>query len=471
MVKLAMQKYKYLIKNIGLLTISKFGSKILNFILIPLYTNLLSTMEYGTYDIYSTTISLMIPILTIQIVDGVVRFSLDESNDKAAVFSIGLKRVLISCGIVAIIVAFNTNLRIIEILAEYPLCLILMYSSEILYSLFSQFSRGIERINDLAIAGIMNSATMLCPNILFLAKFKMGLEGYFYANIVAYIVPTIFILIRIKAWTYIRLNTKKSLSEEMNTYSKPMVFNNLAWWVNNASDRYIVTWLCGAAENGIYSISYKIPSLLNVFQEIFSQAWTLSAVKEYDVNNSDFYTTVYEIYNFAMVLTCSCLIVVDKLIAKILFSREFYTAWMYAPFLMISVLFGSLSGLIGGIFSAAKKSDVFAKTTIFGASVNTAFNIVLVYFMGPMGAAIATLISYILVWAARIYEANKIVKLSINLRCDIIAYCLLLVQVMALFANVHLLWQGLGLLMPLLMILLIYNKLIKKIVQRLVRKN
>ena len=138
---------------------------------------------------------------------------------------------------------------------------------------------------------------------------------------------------------------------------------------------------------------------------------------------------------------------------------------------MISVLFGSLSGLIGGIFSAAKKSDVFAKTTIFGASVNTAFNIVLVYFMGPMGAAIATLISYILVWAARIYEANKIVKLSINLRCDIIAYCLLLVQVMALFANVHLLWQGLGLLMPLLMILLIYNKLIKKIVQRLVRKN
>lgn len=465
-----MQKYKYLIKNIGLLTISKFGSKILNFILIPLYTNLLSTVEYGTYDIYSTTISLMIPILTLQIVDGVVRFSLDESNDKAAVFSIGLKRILVSCGIVAIIAMLNANLKIIEILAEYPLCFFLMYTSEILYSLLSQFSRGIERINDLAIAGIINSATMLCLNILFLARFQMGLEGYFYANIIAYAVPAIFLLTKIKAWTYIRINTNKSLSKEMNAYSKPMVFNNLAWWVNNASDRYIVTWLCGAAENGIYSISYKIPSLLNVFQEIFSQAWTLSAVKEYNAKNSDFYTTVYGIYNFAMVFTCSCLIIVDKLIAKILFSQEFYTAWTYAPFLMISVLFGSLSGLIGGIFSAAKKSNVFARTTILGASVNTVLNIGLVYFMGPMGAAVATLISYILVWAARIYEAKKIVELSINLKRDIIAYCLLLAQAVTLFTNMHLLWQSCLLLIPLLIILRMYNGLIRKFLLRLVRK-
>lgn len=465
-----MQKYKYLIKNIGLLTISKFGSKILNFILIPLYTNLLSTVEYGTYDIYSTTISLMIPILTLQIVDGVVRFSLDESNDKAAVFSIGLKRILVSCGIVAIIAMLNANLKIIEILAEYPLCLFLMYTSEILYSLLSQFSRGIERIKDLAIAGIINSATMLCLNILFLARFQMGLEGYFYANIIAYAVPAIFLLTKIKVWTYIRINTNKSLSKEMNAYSKPMVFNNLAWWVNNASDRYIVTWLCGAAENGIYSISYKIPSLLNVFQEIFSQAWTLSAVKEYNAKNSDFYTTVYGIYNFAMVFTCSCLIIVDKLIAKILFSQEFYTAWTYAPFLMISVLFGSLSGLIGGIFSAAKKSNVFARTTILGASVNTVLNIGLVYFMGPMGAAVATLISYILVWAARIYEAKKIAELSINLKRDIIAYCLLLAQAVTLFTNMHLLWQSCLLLIPLLIILRMYNGLIRKFLLRLVRK-
>lgn len=43
-----MKKYKYLFKNVGLLTISNFGSKILSFLLVPLYTSLLTTGEYGT---------------------------------------------------------------------------------------------------------------------------------------------------------------------------------------------------------------------------------------------------------------------------------------------------------------------------------------------------------------------------------------------------------------------------------------
>lgn len=140
-----MQKYKYLIKNIGLLTVSKFGSKILSFILIPLYTNLLTTAEYGTYDIYSTTVSLLIPILTIQVVDSVVRFSLEVDIDKTHVFSIGFKRVGFSCVIVAIFITINWITGFVHILAEYPMCFFLMYSTEIAYSLLSQFCRGIEK--------------------------------------------------------------------------------------------------------------------------------------------------------------------------------------------------------------------------------------------------------------------------------------------------------------------------------------
>lgn len=49
-----MGKYKYLFKNIGIMTISNFGTKILSFLMVPLYTNLLSTSEYGTYDLYQS---------------------------------------------------------------------------------------------------------------------------------------------------------------------------------------------------------------------------------------------------------------------------------------------------------------------------------------------------------------------------------------------------------------------------------
>ena len=77
-----MNDYKYLIKNIGILTISNFATKFLSFFLLPLYTGVLSTEEYGTFDLYSTTISLLYPILSICVSDSVIRFCLNEIKIK-----------------------------------------------------------------------------------------------------------------------------------------------------------------------------------------------------------------------------------------------------------------------------------------------------------------------------------------------------------------------------------------------------
>ena len=71
-----MKGYKYLFKNIGLLTISQFGTKILVFLLVPLYTSVLSTSEYGTYDLFVTTINLLVPIVTLNLSDAVLLFNI-----------------------------------------------------------------------------------------------------------------------------------------------------------------------------------------------------------------------------------------------------------------------------------------------------------------------------------------------------------------------------------------------------------
>lgn len=89
-----MGKYKYLIKNIGLLTLSSFGTKLLTFFLVPLYTSVLSTSEYGTFDLTYTTVSLLIPILTMSIVESTLRFSLDKNADQQEIFSISLRIVI-----------------------------------------------------------------------------------------------------------------------------------------------------------------------------------------------------------------------------------------------------------------------------------------------------------------------------------------------------------------------------------------
>ena len=118
----------------------------------------------------------------------------------------------------------------------------------------------------------------------------------------------------------------------------------------------------------------------------------------------------------------------DKVIAKILFGADFYEAWKYAPFLMISVVFGALVQLLGGIFSAAKESKVFGNTILIGAAANTVMNVAFVYACGPLGAAIATSLSYMLIWVLRLYKVTRQMKLDISLIRDVLSYVLLYLQ-------------------------------------------
>ena len=425
-----MQKYKYLLKNIGLLTISNFGSKILSFLLIPIYTTILTTSEYGIYDFYSTTISLLIPILTLNVIESVMRFSLEKNYKQDEVLAIGFNYLFKSSILVLLLLRLNRIFNIIPLFNKYSLFSFLLYVLQVLYDRLSQYSRGIEKIKNVALAGFINSLGIIFFNIVMLVIFKCGLIGYFIANIIGLIIPIIYYIFSLKIWNSINFNKNRKLQKEMTDYSKPLIANTLSWWINNVSDRYIVIYFCGVAANGIYSLAYKLPSILNIFQSIFNQAWTISAIKEFSNNNETikFYSKIYNLYNIGMVLVCSLLLITNIFLAKILFAEDFFMAWRYSSYLMISVVFGALSGLLGGIFSAAKKSKISAKTTSVGAIVNIVFNILLVFLYGPIGAAISTLISYIIIWGMRVYETSKIIKLEINLKKNILSYTILIIE-------------------------------------------
>ena len=423
-------RYKYLLKNVGLLTLGQFGTKILSFFLVPLYTSVLSTTEYGTYDLFNTTIGLLIPILTLNIAESSLRFAIDKNSDRVAIFTISINYILISTVVIILLVVINHCFGAIQIIDDYGFLFILMFAINAFAGMIINFARGIDRIADVSISGIICTSTMLGLNILFLVILHMGILGYFLANLLGAFAQSLYLFIRIKGWAYISFKlSNKKIEKDMTTYSKPLIINSVSWWINNASDRYVVTWLCGVAENGIYSVGYKIPSILNIFQNIFNQSWTLSAVKDFDAEDKDgFFSRMYNLYNFGMVFLCSLMIVFARILARFLYAKDFFEAWKYVPFLMIAIVFGSVSGYIGGIFSAVKKSKIFAQSTAVGAIINLILNIILVYFTGALGAAIATAIAFWIVWAIRVNHLKKYMKIKLQLFRDYTSYLLLFVQ-------------------------------------------
>lgn len=425
-----MNRYQYLLKNIGLLTLSSFATKLLSFFLVPLYTNILTTVEYGTYDLFNTTISVLLPILTLNIQEAVMRFSMDALYSRKSIVTIATKYLVIANIFVIIALAINYFWGISLIVKQYTLFFFLMFLSQSFSGMITMYIRGIDKISDLSVSSIIASGITICLNILFLVVFPLGLDGYFLANVLGPLIQSIYLIVKNNVLQDI--DTKKKFYKEkktMTNYSKPLIANSIAWWINNASDRYIVIFFCGLAENGIYSVASKIPSIINIFQTIFNQAWTLSAVRDFDPEDKNgFFANTYKTYNCVMVIICSIIIVFDRILAKFLYAKDFYSAWKFVPWLTIAILFGALSGYIGGFFSAVKNSKVFAQSTIIGAITNIILNLIFTPLLGALGASIATAICYFEVWAYRYVQSKKYINLKINLSRDILSYIMLVVQ-------------------------------------------
>lgn len=408
-----MDKYRYFLKNTLLLTISNFSSKILIFLLVPIYTSALTTIEYGNYDLITTTISLFIPIITLNICEAIMRFTMDESVKKVDIITIGFRIISISVLVSGIIIFINERLNLWNGLSDYSLEVFAFFVANLLYQFIIQFAKGLEDVKGVAIAGILSTIFTVAGNIVLLLVLDLHLKGFYIAYILGQFIPFLFLAFRLKITKYISFNINKELKQKMIGYSIPLIFNSLGWWVNSVSDRYIVTWICGFAINGIYSISYKIPSILNTFQNIFNQAWQISAIKEYDKDEAEtFYNNMLYFVNSLMVLAGVVLILFSKVIAHFLYAKDFYVAWVFVPFLIISNVINSASGVIGPVLSAANKTRALGKSAIYGAVVNVVLNVMLVHPLGAQGAAIATFISSFVIFYFRKTEAQVLVHID-----------------------------------------------------------
>ena len=423
------RKYKELTNNTLLFTISNFGSKIISFLLVPLYTNVLSTSDYGSVDLVSTTVQLLLPLLTLNIQDAVLRFALDKEQDEKDVISNGLKVISIGSFALFVVLSVCIVFKPFQINSIYLIFLFLNFLFMSLNNTFSMYLRSMNRVKIIVIAGLANTFLACVLNILFLLVLKWGVTGFFVANLMGVVVSVIIMLMLGNIRKEIIYKTSNVTLRAMVAFSTPLILNSLAWWLNNASDRYILSFFCGAAVNGVYAVAYKIPTILSTVQGVFYNAWTVSAIKEFDKNDTDgFVGNIFSLYNCISIISCSVLLLMNPILARLLYAKEFYAAWRYVPMLLVGSVFNGLALFEGCIFTAVKQTKEVSKTTLIGAAVNTLLNVALIPIIGAMGAAIATMIGYLSVTIIRTISTNKIVKMKLSWPIHIISVVLILIQ-------------------------------------------
>lgn len=431
-----MTKYIKLLKNTGSILLGQFASKILTYLLLPIYTYILTTEEYGTYDLLTTTISLIIPIITLDIAEACFRFALDENYDKKEIFSIGFYICLFSAIIAVILYPLLT---VIPIFSEYYVFFAFLLVNNAFQSFLMQFIKGCQRVKLYSLVGVINTILLLSLNLLFLLVLHWGLIGYFLAYIISSFLVNIIILFSIKFYKYLisPLKINHNNVKKLLKYSVPMMPNSVCWWVSNASDRYMLQYIIGTSELGIYSVSYKIPTILSVVSSIFLSAWSISAVEDFGTETSKkMYSNIYNSFFCAVSLVTSLLVLLAKPIATVLFQKDFFVAWKCSIFLLFAFLFNSLSSFLGSIYISAKKTNMLFFSTLVSAIVNIILNLVMIPKWGIYGAAIATLISYFFVWVVRAVHSKTIICFHTETIKHIITIVLLFIQIVIMFYEV-----------------------------------
>lgn len=427
-------KSKQLAIDTVLFGISTFGSKILVFLLTPLYTSVLLTEEYGIADLINTTVNLIYPVLTLAITEATLRYALDKNCSRNAVLGNSIMITVLSVVLLTAVYPIITMMKSESTaqLTKYWRFFVATYAVYNIHLCLANYIKGIGKTKLFALQGIVQTVTIVLCNIYFLLVTPKGLEGYLLSVLIGFLVPTVLMFLAGEIYKYIypfRIDIQLLL--DMLKYSVPMIPTILAWSINMSINKYMLIGLLprgqGLSASGIFSVANKIPSMLTAVLSVFNRAWQLSAISNVnDADESEYYSHVYGLLHVISLMGCMVIIPFAKLASSLLFDPSYYLAWQHIPFLTLSAFFSCLCGFLASAFRAYKKTEQLFTSVAIGSAVNMSMNLMLIPSIGVIGASIATAVSFLITWAVRMRTIQKLVRISIRLGHTIATYAVVI---------------------------------------------
>lgn len=410
-----MNKKKQLAKNTIIIFFGRVCTQLISFFLLPLYTSYLATKEYGTVDLIQTYVTLLVPIITLELEMSIFRFLIDSRKSEKETnklisnnfFILGISLSIFSI-LYIMVSSFVTIPYRWLILVDIIVC--------VLSGNFLQVARGFGKTLDYAISCILTGLTTVISNIILICFVHMQAEGMIISMALANFVCSLYLFVRLKL--YSKINFKivdfKQI-KEMYKYSLPLIPNGISWWIVNVSDRSIISIVLGASANGLYAISNKFPTIISSLTGVFNLSWSESAALHINSSDrdeffSDITNTVLRLFMALGVGMLACM----PFVFPILIDSKYNDAYNYIPFLVLGTVFNVAICLYSQVYLAKKLSKQVASTAIVGAIINILINVIFIKQIGLYAAAISTMISYFVMMVYRHFDLKKYVNIKIE---------------------------------------------------------
>lgn len=410
-----MSKGKDLAKNTAIVSIGKICTQLITFFLLPVYTAVLSNEEYGVVDLLNTLTSLLLPIATLQIEQGIFRYLLDcrENKEKQTTLITTVSKFILVQSAICILIFLCASPFIHN---EYKYFLMANLLMGILSSISLQICRGLGDNKTYAVGSFITGALTVILNVIFIVAFKWGAYGMLIATAISNLLCAIYVFVKKKIYKYIDIKQNdKKLLKDIVKYSVPLIPNMISWWIVSASDRTIISAVIGVAQNGIYSAANKFSGIFSTLYSVFNLTWTESA--SININSEDrdeFFSKIFDFIVRFFGSLCLGTIAVMPFVFGILVNEKFAESYYQIPILILGSVFNILVSFLGSVYVAKKLTKEIAKTSIIAAIINIVVNIALINQIGLYAASISTVIAYFAMFIYRLIDVKKYVSIKTN---------------------------------------------------------
>lgn len=427
-----MNRSKRLLSNTLIFTVGNLGSKLISFLLVPMYTYFFTTEQYGTVDLLITTMNLCLPLISLSLFDAVFRFVMNKEMNATSVLSTGIFSILFVFFCLMLLTPVFNYIQL-----PNAFLFILCIGGTALFTMFQNFTRAYGGAKIFAVSGIVNSLALAFFNVLLIMVMKMKVEGYLLSYLFSVLIAIFYLICRAKLWHHIRLTAfSNALLKKMLQYSVPLIPNSLAWWFTNGVGRFFILYFVGVSANGLFAVANKIPTIINLFFVIFIQAWQISVVDEYKSSDrSGYYSDVFKsLQQFLFVLVALIISLIKPMMA-IFFSNSYYESWKYMPILLIAVVFVDLASFLGTIYLAAEKTTGLFSTTLYGMIVNLIVSGLLTPMIGVNGTGIGMATGFLTMVLLRLHSINKFLEVEMPWRIFNISVIGITIMTVGLYSN------------------------------------
>lgn len=454
------------IKSSGIYFVGTVLTKLISFLLLPLYTAYISPADYGVYDLYNAYISFLCSVLFLDIWAGIMRFMYDYTGEE--------KKKPISCGLsIFSISSMLYTVILIGVFAmfhiEYPLLLFAYGILMNLQTLVGYIARGYGKNVLYTAAGLIGSIVTIVFNIILLVNFKMDYSALFIASCIGYIVNIAIVVFGVKVPHVFSLkNFDKQLFREMLRFSLPLCLNSVAYWFLTSYNRVAISAVLGTEANGYYAIAGRFGSMITLFTTCFQMAWQELAFSKSakDNNNDNFYSVAINSYIKSMGCGLVLMIPVIYIIYPFMINDSYNGGKELIPLYLMGTILSTISSFLGNTFSAIKKNNLLFVTMLVGSVANVASVHLLLPVIGIQASNVALMLGFALITITRIVLLKKEMKLDIEYS-SVILLLITFMLVSVCYLNFGILYNFIALLIAGVLTLYLFRDIIKELLQRL----